>query len=214
MAVAAPAAGDLERSFGRGSLGLAVVPTRSNQILRAAAHLFAERGYGATSIDDIGAAAGVSGPAIYWHFPGKQALLAAMLMNVSEQLLAAGTEAVAAAPDAGAALVALVEGQVHFALAQPDLIVVHGRELGQLDEQQAHTVRSLQRQYVDVWVAVLRRLYPRVVKVRATAAVQAAIGLINSTPYTGSLQPRSLAPMLRDMALAALHAVGQEGSTR
>jgi AcrR family transcriptional regulator len=192
---------------------LTAVPTRSNQIQRAAAHLFAERGYGATSIDDIGAAAGVSGPAIYWHFPGKQALLAAMLIRISEQLLEGGSACVAAAADAQGALVALVEGQVHFALAQPDLIVVHSRELRQLDEQQAHTVRALQRQYVDVWVVVLRRLYPRVARARATAAVQAVIGLINSTPYTSSLQPRSLSPMLRDMALAALHAVGSEGSS-
>lgn len=187
---------------------------RAEQILQAAAHLFATRGYGVTSIDDIGAAAGVSGPAIYWHFPGKQALLAAMLTRVSEELLAGGLECAAAATDAEALLAALVEQQVQFALRQPDLIVVHARELRQLDDEQAHIVRALQRQYVDVWVAVLRRLYPRVVKARATAAVQAAIGLINSTPYTGSLQPRSLAPMLRDMALAALHAVGQEGSTR
>ena len=66
--------------------------SRSEQIQQAAARLFAERGYGATSIDDIGAAAGVSGPAIYWHFPGKQALLAAMLTDVSEQLLAGGRD--------------------------------------------------------------------------------------------------------------------------
>ena len=188
--------------------------SRSEQIQQAAARLFAERGYGASSIDDIGAAAGVSGPAIYWHFPGKQALLAAMLTDVSEQLLAGGRDCVQAAPNAEAALAALVGVQVRFALGQPDLIVVHGRELGQLDEQQAHTVRALQRQYVDVWVAVLRRLYPRLVRARATAAVQAAIGLINSTPHTGSLQPRTLAPMLRDMAMAALHAVGSEGAAR
>lgn len=116
--------------------------SRSEQIQQAAARLFAERGYGATSIDDIGAAAGVSGPAIYWHFPGKQALLAAMLTDVSEQLLAGGRDCVQAAPNAEAALAALVGVQVRFALGQPDLIVVHGRELGQLDEQQAHTVRA------------------------------------------------------------------------
>ena len=62
--------------------------SRSDQILQAAARLFAERGYGATGIDDIGAEVGVSGPAIYWHFPGKQALPAAMLANVSYLLLA------------------------------------------------------------------------------------------------------------------------------
>jgi AcrR family transcriptional regulator len=187
--------------------------SRSEQILQAAAHLFATRGYGATSIDDIGAAAGVSGPAIYWHFPGKQALLAAMLTKISEQLLSGGQACVSAAADAESALAALVDMQVRFALGQPDLIVVHSRELRQLDEQQAHIVRALQRQYVDVWADVLRSLYPRVPRARATAAVQAAIGLINSTPHSGSLRPRTLSPMLRDMALAALHAVGNGGDT-
>ncbi len=191
-----------------------MTPTRSEQITRAAAHLFATRGYGATTIDDIGAAAGVSGPAIYWHFPGKQALLAAMLTDVSEQLLSGGRECVDAASDADLALTALVDMQVRFALGQPDLIVVHGRELRQLDEGQAHTVRALQRQYVDVWVAVLRQHHPRIARARATAAVQAAIGLINSTPHSGTLRPRTLSPMLRDMALAALHAIGNEGAAR
>ena len=182
--------------------------------MRAAAHLFATRGYGVTSIDDIGAAAGVSGPAIYWHFPGKQALLAAMLTDVSEQLLCGGQACAEVAHGADAALAALVDMQVRFALGQPDLIVVHSRELRQLDETQAHTVRALQRQYVDVWVAVVRQRYPRIARARATAAVQAAIGLINSTPHSGTLQPRTLSPMLRDMALAALHAIGNEGETR
>ena len=191
-----------------------MTPTRSELIVRAAAHLFAGRGYGVTTIDDIGAAAGVSGPAIYWHFPGKQALLAAMLTEVSEQLLTGGRACVAAATDADTALAALVDMQVRFALGQPDLIVVHSRELRQLDEQQAHTVRALQRQYVDVWVGVLRQRYPHIARARATAAVQAAIGLINSTPYSGTLQPRTLSPMLCDMALAALHAIGNEGATR
>ena len=118
------------------------------------------------------------------------------------------------AADAESALSALVDLQVRFALGQPDLIVVHSRELRQLDEHQAHTVRALQRQYVDVWVAVLRRLYPHLVRARANAAVLAAIGLINSPPHTGSLQPRTLAPLLRDMSLAALHAVGTEGNPR
>ena len=50
--------------------------------------------------------------------------------------------------------------RIRFALDHPDLIVVHGRELRQLDDEQAHTVRALQRRYVDVWVAVLRSLNP------------------------------------------------------
>ena len=181
--------------------------SRSEQILGAAARLFAERGYGATGIDDIGAEVGVSGPAIYWHFSGKQALLAAMLTRVSERLLAAGREQVVSAGDPRATLDALVTMQVEFALDEPDLIVVHSRELRHLDREQAHSVRALQRQYVDVWVDVMERLHPSVPRVRLVAAVQAAIGLVNSTPHVGKLPRKQLAPLLHDMALAALFAV-------
>ncbi|MDO8364948.1 MAG: TetR/AcrR family transcriptional regulator [Actinomycetota bacterium] len=181
--------------------------SRADQILHAAARLFAERGYGATGIDDIGAAVGVSGPAIYWHFPGKQALLAAMLTDVSERLLAGGRECVAQAADPAAALDALVRMQVEFALEEPDLIVVHARELHHLDTEQAHRVRSLQRQYVDVWVDAMQQANPRVKRPRLVAAVQAAIGLVNSTPYVSRLPRKSLEPLLHDMAIAALAAV-------
>ena len=181
--------------------------SRSEQILQAAASLFAERGYGATGIDDIGAAVGVSGPAIYWHFPGKQALLAAMLTDVSERLLAVGRECVATADSDEAALAALVAMQVEFALDEPDLIVVHGRELHHLNAEQAHSVRSLQRQYLEVWVDALHRRHPNANRARLAAAVQAAIGLVNSTPYVGKLPRKALAPLLHDMALAALAAV-------
>lgn len=176
-------------------------------IVEVAARLFAERGYGATSIDDIGTAAGVSGPAVYWHFKGKRAVLAAMLGDVSERLLAQGRECVSAAADPSAALQALVREQVVFALDHPDLIVVHARELRHLDTEQAHRVRLLQRQYVDVWVGVMRRLHPNVRRPKLVAAVQAAIGLINSTPYVGTASRRTLQPLLTDMALAALRAV-------
>jgi AcrR family transcriptional regulator len=180
--------------------------SRPQAILHAAAHLFAQRGYGGTSVDDIGAAAGVSGPAIYWHYKGKQALLAAMLVDVSERLLEDGRECVAAAGDADGALRALVRMQVAFALREPDLIVVHARELHHLDTEQAHRVRLLQRQYVDVWVDTLRQRSPRVGRPRLVAAVQATIGLINSTPYVATTPRRTLAPLLQEMAMAALDA--------
>ena len=67
-----------------------------------------------------------------------------------------------AAADAEAALAALVHEQVAFALDQPDLIVVHARELRHLDTEQAHRVRLLQRQYVDVWVDVMQPSLPDV----------------------------------------------------
>src|SRR4051812_50088701 len=66
-------------------------PSRREQILRAAAQLFAQRGSRNVGVDDIGAAVGVTGPAIYRHFAGKDAMLAEMLGRISERLLAGGT---------------------------------------------------------------------------------------------------------------------------
>ncbi len=175
-------------------------------IAEQAAKLFAQRGFGATSIDDIGEAAGVSGPAIYWHYPGKQSLLAGMLTDISERLLAGGQRCIDESTSPEDALDRLVDAQVTFALDEPDLIVVHARELHHLDTEQAHTVRLLQRRYIDVWVSVLQQLAPAVAPARHAMAVQAAIGLVNSTPYLPRSDRSSLAALLRSMALAALSA--------
>src|SRR5690606_16440012 len=50
-----------------------------DNLLRAAARHFAERGFSATSIDDVCREAGVVKSAVYWHFASKEGLLAAVL---------------------------------------------------------------------------------------------------------------------------------------
>jgi AcrR family transcriptional regulator len=180
---------------------------RAQHIATVAAGLFAERGYAATSVDDIGAAVGVSGPALYWHFANKQAMLAAILTDISERLLAGGLACVDDASSGEAALEALVAQQVEFAVREPDLIIVHARELHHLEAADAHRVRSLQRQYVDVWVGVLEPSLPGVARTRIAAGVQAAIGLVNSTPYLGRVDRAALKPMLSRMALAAISSI-------
>ena len=57
----------------------AAKPSRRAQILAAAAERFARYGFHGVSIDDIGAAVGISGPALYRHFRSKEAMLAEML---------------------------------------------------------------------------------------------------------------------------------------
>src|SRR5215217_5417826 len=87
--------------------------SRRDEILAIAVHLFATRGYHGVSMDDIGTAAGVTGPALYHHFAGKEAMLAAALIPVSEQLLAGGQARIAGHPeDPTAALAALIDFHV------------------------------------------------------------------------------------------------------
>ncbi|WP_349827405.1 TetR/AcrR family transcriptional regulator [Brevibacterium litoralis] len=64
---------------------------RRAQIIEVAAGLFADRGFDGVSMNDVGAAAGISGAAIYKHFSGKQQLLGEMLVGISETLLGEGT---------------------------------------------------------------------------------------------------------------------------
>ena len=180
-------------------------PSRREQILRAAAQLFAERGSRSVGVDDVGAAIGVTGPAIYRHFASKDAMLAEMLEGISERLLSGGRERVAAAgADPVAQLRALVAFQVDFALDNPALITVQDRDLGALSEADARRVRQLQRRYVEEWVTVLQRLHPDAPTAACRARAHAVFGLINSTPHSAGRLPRpAMAALLTEMAVAA-----------
>lgn len=178
---------------------------RREDILDAAAKLFAERGFHGVGVDDIGASVGISGPGIYRHFPSKDAMLAEMLVRISERLLAEGTARVAAAPDPGAALTALVGWHIDFALSHPALIVVQDRDLANVAESDRRRVRRLQRRYVELWVGVLHQIDPSRAEAEARAAAHAVFGLINSTPHSAHALPRAqMADLLAQMASAAL----------
>jgi AcrR family transcriptional regulator len=177
---------------------------RRAEILDAAAVLFAARGYHGVSIGDLGRAVGLTGPALYRHFRGKEAVLAEMLLDISQRLLAEGTRR-AAADDPAGALDALVRWHIAFALDNPALITVHERELDNVPEPERHEIRRIQRAYVEEWVMVLRRLRPAVPEPHTRAAVHATFGLLNSTPHSaGAVDRDAMAAMLHTMATAAL----------
>lgn len=179
---------------------------RRTQILAVAAELFAERGFHGVSVGDLGAACGISGPALYRHFPSKDAMLAEMLVSISEELLAVGRERVSSADGAAEAVVALVRWHIDFALHNQPLIVVQDRDWTSLPEDARRRVRSLQRQYVELWVTRLVVLHPGLAETRARAQAQAVFGLLNSTPRSAHLDEPEMAALLEEMALAALGA--------
>ncbi|MEU7137577.1 TetR/AcrR family transcriptional regulator [Streptomyces sp. NPDC046261] len=193
----------------------APAPTRREQILQEAARLFAERGFHGVGVDEIGAAVGISGPGLYRHFAGKDAMLAELLVGISGRLFAGGRKRVAEASEAGAGpavvLDSLIDGHIDFALDDRALITLHDRELGQLRDSDRKLVRSLQRQYVELWVEVVRALHPGAAEAEARTAVHAVFGLLNSTPHLGrpgALPSRAAtAALLRRLALGALGAL-------
>ncbi|MFF9043262.1 TetR/AcrR family transcriptional regulator [Streptomyces parvulus] len=196
-------------------------PTRREQILKEAARLFAERGFHGVGVDEIGAAVGISGPGLYRHFAGKDAMLAELLVGISEQLLTGAKRRLAEAEGvagsgagAEAVLDSLIEGHIDFALDDRPLITLHDRELDRLRDADRKMVRQLQRQYVELWVGVVREVYPAVAEPSARSAVHSVFGLLNSTPHLGrpgSLPGRTVtAELLHRMARGAFAAVGGE----
>ncbi|MYY13038.1 TetR family transcriptional regulator [Streptomyces sp. SID4919] len=187
--------------------------TRREQILKEAARLFAERGFHGVGVDEIGAAVGISGPGLYRHFAGKDAMLAELLVGISGQLLTGGRRRVeesAAADDPAALLDSLIEGHIDFALDDRPLITLHDRELDRLRESDRKLVRQLQRQYVELWVDAVRAQYAALTETEARATVHAVFGLLNSTPRLsrpGALPSRAAtADLLHRLARGAFAA--------
>lgn len=180
--------------------------TRRDEILEIAVALFATRGYHGVSMDDIGAAAGVTGPALYHHFAGKEAMLIACLNPVSEGLLAGGIErAQEHVNDPVGLLHSLVDFHVAFALENPAVIALHLHELDRLPDEPRRTIRRLQRLYVEVWVQTLLAIRPELGADEARVLAHAAFGLMNSTPFHGGDVDRDRREvLLRSAALAAL----------
>jgi len=178
---------------------------RRSQLLAAAEQLIAERGFVAVRIEDIGAAAGVSGPAVYRHFPGKEALLVELLVGISTRLLAGAQSVLADNPDPTAALDSLIEFHLDFALTEPDLIRIQDRDLANLPTAAQRQVRRAQRRYVEIWVSALRALDPRLGEDQARVMAHAAFGLLNSTPHSMKpASPEGSRDVLRAMTIAAL----------
>ncbi|MFJ9035668.1 TetR/AcrR family transcriptional regulator [Streptomyces sp. NPDC102406] len=190
-------------------------PTRREQILKEAARLFADRGFHGVGVDEIGAAVGISGPGLYRHFAGKDAMLAELLVGISGQLMTGAKRRVAEAQDGPDALLdSLIEGHIDFAIDDRDLITLHDRELDRLRDSDRKLVRQLQRQYVELWVDCVRKVYPALAEPHARVAVHAVFGLLNSTPHLsrpGSLPGRTAtAGLLHKLARGAFAAAAAQ----
>lgn len=104
------------------------------RVLDAAAHAFAARGFEATTLDDVAAAAGLTKGAIYSSFRGKDELILALMeQRIAERMRAAG-DAFAEARDA--------EGGVQDAGAR--LI------------EAVHSDREWQRLFIEYWSRAMR----------------------------------------------------------
>lgn len=171
---------------------------RRTALMESAARLFAERGFAAVSTAELGEAVGMSGPALYKHFPSKDALLAQILMDASERLLegcrailaeGGGSDPAPEGDDPAATLGRLIRFHLDFATTDPDVIRIQDRELPSLAPADNQAVRRLQREYVQLWDAVLARLRPEIGDGERQVRLLGTFGLLNSTPHSAGPPP-------------------------
>src|SRR5271166_2156862 len=92
----------------------------ARHIARAAARLFAERGYDATSVREIVEAAGVAKPTLYYYFRSKEGLAQALLTVPLSNLVSALRGIVTTVEDPIACLERVIEAQYEFCREDPD----------------------------------------------------------------------------------------------
>ena len=179
---------------------------RREQLLEAAAALFADRGFHDVGIDDIGGAAGISGPGVYRHFPSKQALLESLCDRAMTRMLEGAQAISAASGDPYDSLSALVDLHVAFAVEERALISVWVREMRALSDDVRRSLRRRMRAYEEPWHDMLAELRDDLSPAEISVLTGATLSMLNGVAFTGTakLSPEELTRLLRRMALAAL----------
>jgi AcrR family transcriptional regulator len=121
--------------------------SRAAEITEAALVLFAERGYRATTMADIGARVGVRGPSLYKHVGSKQEILVAIMTRTMEALLASHTAATAGCEDVTERLRRAAEAHVRFHVRNRLEAFVGTREIRSLEEPYRDRVVRLRARY-------------------------------------------------------------------
>ncbi len=182
---------------------------RREAILSAAAQLFADRGYAAVGMDDIGAAAGVTGPAIYRHFGAKASVLTAVFDRVIDAVTndpdVLGELPGESEEDPAAALRHLVATYAAAVSGRRRLMAVFIREVHHLPTEDRDLLDERQRALIRRWRILLAQAHPEWDGERVRTAVHGAFGMLNAVgTFESPLADRELALQLAQLAVSAM----------
>jgi AcrR family transcriptional regulator len=176
---------------------------RSGDILRTATRLFHERGFDGVSVDEIGEQAGVSGPAIYRYFRGKEDILATLIDEALDRILMSigGTF-----DDPQEELDHLVRGHTRRAIEEPELVSIWTKDRNALPKSIGVFLRTRIARYVDRWIDCLDACYPGHSREELAAAAYAVQGLIDSSTFwpVDALTMTDLDDLLTGLAMKSL----------
>lgn len=133
---------------------------RRSLIESAATRLFAEKGFVATTVDDIVGAAGVTKPMLYRHFESKQELCILLLERYRDELIAAPlTQFEPGSRDLGHQLPAMLDEWLGYIEAHPEATRLLFTPISG-DPEVARVQQSLYRRQAATQASLLREFVP------------------------------------------------------
>lgn len=138
--------------------------------------MFGQRGFYEVSMEEVGAAAGLTGSSAYRYYPSKAALLAAAFYRAGDRMRHAITDALAEASSPREAAIGIAERCTALSFAAPDLINIYFAEFANLSERDRTELRGLQRQNVDEWAHLVAQVGSS--EIEAVFRVHAALALV------------------------------------
>jgi AcrR family transcriptional regulator len=138
-----------------------VAVPRREQLLGIAGQMFSRQSFAGTGVDEIGEAAGVSGPALYRYFANKQAILDALVVEAMERLLRSAQAVAQPEGDPGAWLDALIQVRLDFAFG-PDRysFVIIRDENDNISRAALRKVAAMEERYLADWLRIMTTLRP------------------------------------------------------
>ncbi|MCE4554451.1 TetR/AcrR family transcriptional regulator [Roseateles cellulosilyticus] len=183
-----------------------------DDILSAAARLFAQQGFPATSMNQVAEACGVAKPTLYHYFQDKQALLARICDGHVHALLALVEAVKAEQLPPEPQLRALIERFTRAYADAQDQHRVLTSEIRFLDEAERERVLDVERRVVAAFAAALAAVRPELRDARLDKPLTMLLfGMINWT-FTwlrpdGELSHDELAALVSDLFFGGLGAV-------
>lgn len=135
-------------------------PSRREAILARAVALFRERGYHGVGIDEIGEAAGITGPSVYFHYERKADILVDAYDRAGARVEAGAVAAVAAATSPADLVRRLAASYFEVACDNVDLIVVTTREGDAVPDEERRRLATRRHEIRSVWVDALAGVRP------------------------------------------------------
>jgi AcrR family transcriptional regulator len=187
--------------------------TTTERLLEAALQAFAAKGYKATTVDEIGQAAGVTGPAIYRHFRGKEGLFSAVWQWAAGETISEAIEATKKMLPEDAADT-LLRAHAYMTAHHPEWIRIWITARATLPADLHEVALEQENAYLTRWREVVAGLRPDLGRAEQHDLVGLARGAATASAWFGSdLPPERRQELAVDAGWAVLRLTAKRWGT-